>query len=311
MSAPLYAAIEGGGTKFVWALGSGPHDLRAEGELPTSAPGETVEALATALDEAMARHGRAGGLGLACFGPLDMDPSSASCGHIISTPKPGWSGFDIVGALREALALEVVFDTDVNGAALAEHRWGAARDVEDCVYVTVGTGIGGGILIGGRPVHGLLHPEMGHMLVARQPGDEAFEGVCRFHGGACIEGLASGPAVVARWGSKLGELPAEHPAWALQAGYLGRFAANIALVVSPQRIVLGGGVMHPALFEGVREVARASLNGYIARAALGDAIEDYLVPPALGGRAGVLGALALAMGSLTGPDAGPAGARSG
>ena len=287
---PLYGGIEAGGTKFVCALGTGPDDVRALTRFPTRTPDETLaEAIAFFREQPEPPVA----IGIGSFGPVGPNPASPTYGHITSTPKPGWANTDVAGAVRRALGVPVAFDTDVNAAALGEHRWGAAQDVDTFLYLTVGTGIGGGGLVRGRRLHGLVHPEMGHIFVPRAPGDD-FEGSCPYHG-ACLEGLATGPALQKRWGRPAHELPEDHPAWAFEAYYLARAVANYVLVLSPERIILGGGVMHQAhLFPMIREQVQRALNGYVQAAPILDAIDRYIVPPALGDRAGVLGSMALA-----------------
>lgn len=281
----LYGAVEAGGTKFVCAVGTGPDDLRDLESFPTTTPEET---LGRVVDYFADREVEA--LGVGSFGPVDLDAGSPTWGHVTTTPKPDWSGADVAGTLGRALGVPVAFDTDVNAAALAEHRWGAARDVDTFVYLTVGTGIGGGGFVGGRPLHGRTHPEMGHMLLPQDPTD-AFDGVCPYHG-ACWEGLASGPAIEARWGQRAETLPPDHPAWPLEARALARGLVNLVFALSPQRIVLGGGVIQQAhLFPLVREEVRLLVNGYVP---LPDRLDAFVVPPGLGGSAGVLGGLALA-----------------
>ena len=291
--------IEAGGTKFVCAVGSAPvgsapGDLIAETSFPTTTPGETLGRVIDFLRGASA--GRLDAVGVASFGPVDLDRGSPTFGCLTSTPKPGWSGADLAGTVSEALDVPVVLDTDVNGAALAEHRWGSAKDIDDLVYVTVGTGIGGGAIVAGRLVHGLVHPEMGHQSVSRRE-DDPFEGLCPFHGD-CLEGLASGPAMAARWGLAAEEIPDDHPAWDLEAWYLAQGLRNVLCVLSPRRIVLGGGVMHRhGLIERVRDELRSRLRGYPPSPAIDTGIERFVVTPRLGDRAGVLGALALADGA--------------
>ena len=279
-----FGAVEAGGTKFVCAVGTGPDDLCDLETIPTTTPTET---LGRVVDYFATRDVAAVGVG--AFGPVDLDRASPTWGHITNTPKPGWQGTDVAGTLARALGVPIGFDTDVNAAAIGEHRWGAACDVSSFVYLTVGTGIGGGAFVRGRPVHGAAHPEMGHLLLPREPGDD-FAGVCPFHGD-CWEGLASGPALEARWGVPAADLPPEHPAWPLQARTLARGLVNLLLTLSPERIILGGGVMHQAhLFPMIREAMRDALGGYVS--VPGDAA-SYLVPPGLSDRAGVLGALVL------------------
>lgn len=291
---PTYGAIEAGGTKFVCAVGTGPDDLRDVEAFPTTTPDETL-ARAVAYFEARGVDA----LGIGSFGPVDLDPASATWGHVTTTPKPGWRGADVAGVLGRALGVPVGFETDVNAAALAEHRWGAARDVGTFVYLTVGTGIGGGAVLDGRLHHGRTHPEMGHLLVARDPGD-GFAGTCPFHGD-CWEGLASGPAIEARWGVRAEALPPDHEAWPVQARALARGLATLVLTLSPERLVLGGGVMRQAqLFPLVRDGVRALLNGYLP---LPESLDAFIVPTGLGGNAGVLGALALARDLATGDGA--------
>ncbi len=291
MPRAIYAAIEAGGTKFVCGLGSGPEDLETT-QFPTTTPAETI-ARALEFFSSCAR-GPIAAAGIASFGPVELHRDSPGWGRITTTPKAGWRDADLAGPVGMALGAPVVFDTDVNGAALAEHRWGAARDVDDCVYLTIGTGIGGGAICDGRLLHGLLHPEMGHIRVPHDRVADPFPGVCPFHGD-CLEGLASGPAIQARWGCRGADLPAGHPAWELEARYLSLAVANLACTLSPARFILGGGVMAQRhLFDLLHQYTLALLNGYIASARITDRIHEYIVPPALGSRAGVLGALALA-----------------
>ena len=286
---PPFGAVEAGGTKFVCAAGRGPDDLHAVTRFPTTTPEETL-ARTLAFFRELPTPPVAVGIG--SFGPVDPNPYSPTYGHILRTPKHGWSHVNVAGALRDGLGVPVAFDTDVNAAGIGEHRWGAAQGLETFLYLTVGTGIGGGGLAGGRPMHGLLHPEMGHVFVPRAP-DDAFAGICPFHGD-CLEGMASGPALAARWGRPGSELPADHPAWTLEAHYLAYGIANFILTLSPQRVIVGGGVMHQTgLLPLVRKKVRAILNDYVKAPALDD-LDTYLVPPALGDRAGVLGALAMA-----------------
>ena len=283
MTTSCVGGLETGGSKVLCVVGTGPADVRAHADFPTTSPAETLN---RALDFFRA-HAPLTALGIASFGPLDLDPRSPSAGFITATPKSGWSHVDVAGTFRRALQVPVAIDTDVNSAALAEWRWGAGAGCDPVVYVTVGTGIGGGAIVGGRPLHGASHPEMGHMRVPRHP-DDPFAGACPFHGD-CLEGLASGAAIRARRGLPAEALTVDDPVWALEARYLALGLANIVATLSPQRIVVGGGVMRqPSLLARVREEVRALLAGYIGMP------EGLLVPPALGERAGVLGALALA-----------------
>jgi fructokinase len=290
----LYAAIEAGGTKFVCAIGSGPGDLAAETRIPTTTPAATLAAAIEFFQTQQARLGPLAAVGIGAFGPLDLRRDSPTYGYITSTPKPGWANVDLVGRLKQALQVPVGFDTDVNAAALGEWRWGAGQSLDNLIYLTVGTGIGGGGLVGGQLIHGLIHPEMGHVAVAHDRLADPFPGICLYHG-YCLEGLASGPAIERRWGKPAEQLPDDHPAWPLEAHYLAHGLATFIYVLSPQRIVLGGGVMAQSqLFRLIRAEVLRLLNAYMRSPWLGDRIDDYIVPPALGGRAGVLGALALA-----------------
>ena len=290
----LFGGIEGGGTKFVCVVASGPGDIRAERRFPTTTPEETIGQALAFFRESAGEEPLAA-LGIATFGPVDLNPASPRYGYITSTPKPFWANTDIVGPVRAALNLPVGFDTDVNGAALGEHRWGAAQGLDTFLYFTIGTGIGAGVVVNGAPVHGLVHPETGHILLRRDPARDPFPGKCPFHGD-CFEGLAAGPAMLARWGVPAETLPADHPAWALEAEYIAQALTTQILSLSPQRIILGGGVMQqPALLPLIRRRVPELLNGYVQSPAILSGMDDYLVPPALGGRAGVLGAIALAM----------------
>lgn len=292
MSAPLVGAVEAGGTKFVCGVGTGPDDIRGRVRIPTTSPGETIGRVIAFLRGQGAAHGTLAAVGIASFGPVDPRPGSARFGFITSTPKPGWANTDLAGAVRRALGVPVGFDTDVNGAGLGEWRHGAARGLRDFVYLTVGTGIGGGGMANGRPMHGLVHPEMGHVRIPRDPADP-YPGRCPFHRD-CLEGLASGPALAERWGRPAEELPAEHPAWPLEARYLALALANVVCTLSPQRIIVGGGVMsQPRLLPLVRSELQRLLAGYVRSPAILDEIDSYVVAPELGDRAGLIGALAL------------------
>lgn len=287
----MYGAIEAGGTKFVCAVGTSPADLRAQARFPTTTPRET---LGRCL-EFFRSQPKLDALGVGCFGPLELHREAPRYGHVSATPKPGWSDADIVGPLRQALSLPVGFDTDVNAALLGEARWGAAQNLETAIYITVGTGIGGGALVGGRLAHGLVHPEMGHLLVPREADDLAFAGHCPFHGGRCWEGLAAGPALEQRWGQAAETLPADHPAWDLEARYIASALTSLVLVLSPERLILGGGVMQvAALFPLIRHYLARSLAGYVRADVLDEGMDQYVVPPLLGTQSGIAGALALA-----------------
>jgi len=295
MTLPIYGAIEAGGTKFVVAVATGPNEVLKQTVLPTTVPGATLEAVVAFLKEAEDEYGKLAALGVASFGPVDLHRGSVTYGRITSTPKPGWAQADVLGVLGKAFPVPTGFDTDVNGAALAECRWGAARTVESCLYVTVGTGIGGGFADHVRTLQGLIHPEMGHVRVQRMPEDD-FDGVCPFHGNHCVEGLASGPALAARWGCPAPEMPPDHVGWLWQVDYLAQALVNMIVVLSPECVVLGGGVMKQAhLFPPLRMRVRDLLNGYLESPKILEANQDYIVPPGLGDSAGLLGALALGM----------------
>ena len=290
----LYGAIEAGGTKFVCAVGTGPHDLQDRFEFPTTSPDETVGRLVEYFQKQIKRELLAA-IGIASFGPIDVNPASPQYGFITSTPKPGWQNTDLVGPVKRACHVPVGFDTDVNGAGLSERQWGAARGLDTFVYVTVGTGIGGGGMAAGQMLHGVLHPEMGHMRIAHDWQADPFPGSCPFHGD-CWEGLAAGSAIEARWGGKGQELPPEHRAWELEAQYLALGVTNLVCTLSPQRIILGGGVMRRSfLFPMVRRKTLELLNNYIRVSEITDHIDEYIVPAQLGENAGVLGAIALAL----------------
>jgi fructokinase len=287
----LLGGVETGGTWCVCALGTGPDRIEAVEQFPTGQPGPTLDRIAEFFSQ-----GRApAAIGIGAFGPVDLHRDSPTWGHVLpTTPKRGWEGASVAPALAERIGVPVAFDTDVNAAAVGEHRWGAGRGVESLCYLTVGTGIGAGLVIGGRPVHGLVHPEVGHLRVPRDPVRDPFDGACPIHGD-CWEGLAGGPALAARWGVPAEELPEGHRGWALEAQYLALGVLSIVCVASPQRVIVGGGVIdHPGLLAMVGARLRELLAGYLGTPLLGESIDRYLVAPELGDRAGVLGAIALA-----------------
>jgi fructokinase len=290
---PTYGAIEAGGTKFNCLVGSGPHDIRAEVRIPTTTPAETlVKVIQFYRDESRAAPLAA--IGIGSFGPLDLSPESPTYGYITSTVKPGWAMTNFVGAMQSALGVPVALDTDVNAAAYGEYLWGSAAGLDQFIYMTIGTGIGAGGMTGGHLMHGLLHPESGHMRLPHDIAADPFPGVCTFHGD-CFEGLASGPAMQARWRTPAEELPVGSPAWALEAQYIALAVCNLIYTLSPERAILGGGVMQQAgLFDLIRRDVLAILNGYIQSDEILHHVERYIVEPGLGIRAGVLGALALA-----------------
>jgi fructokinase len=286
----IFGGVETGGTWVVCALGTGPDDIVAQETFATGEPGPTLQRIADFFE----RGPRPAAIGVGSFGPVDLDRRSSTWGHVTSTPKPGWAHTPVAPVLRDRLGVPVHFDTDVTAAALGEHRWGAATGVDSVCYLTVGTGIGAGILIEGRPVHGLIHPEVGHLLIPHDRERDPFAGSCPRHGD-CWEGLAGGGAIAARWGVNPRELPDDHSAWELEAEYVAAGIFAIVLVASPQRIVAGGGVMErPGLLAAVGARLVALNAGYLETPMMGDDVGRYVVAPALGDRAGVLGAIALA-----------------
>lgn len=290
----LFGGIEGGGTKFVCAVGTGPDDIRAETRFPTTTPEETMAETILFFRQQEEKFGPLSALGLACFGPLDLDTASSGYGTILPTPKPGWTGADVVGPLKAAFNIPVGFDTDVNGAALGEFRWGAAQGCDPVIYLTVGTGIGGGVMLNGKLLHGLLHPEMGHVRIPHDLSRDPFKGSCPFHSD-CFEGLASGTSMNKRWGQRAETLAEDHPAWELEAEYIALALANFVLTLAPKRIVIGGGVaQQPTMLPMIQKKIQTILNGYIPSPLVLEQIASFVVLPALGGRAGVLGAITLA-----------------
>jgi fructokinase len=291
MLMPLFGGMECGGTKFVCATGDESGQLLERTEFPVTGPAET---LARALAFFQGQLKALTSIGIGSFGPVDLDPASPKFGYITSTPKGGWRDTDVAGAVRRSMGLPVAFDTDVNAAALGEARWGAAQGLDTFLYLTIGTGLGGGGMANGRLLHGLVHPEMGHIRVPHDLSADPFPGACPFHGD-CLEGLVAGPALEARWGQRGETLPPEHPAWDLEAHYIALGLATWICTLSPLRIILGGGVMRQAhLFPRIRGKVQALLNGYIQAPEILDRIDEYIVPPVLGCDAGVLGAIALA-----------------
>jgi|GEM_PF-480085 len=291
----IFGTIEGGGTKFICAVADEQNNILREIRIPTTLPQPTLAACADFFLQAQRDFGELTALGIACFGPLDPRPTSSTYGQILATPKPGWESTDVVGFFRATLGadLPIGFDTDVNGAVLAESRWGAGQGFGNLVYLTIGTGIGGGALVDGQLLHGYAHPEMGHMLLAQHPSDYHFAGNCPFHG-TCLEGLASGPAIEARWNQKAANLAPDHPAWQLEAHYLALGLMNICLILAPERIILGGGVMNQSfLFPMIRSELTHLLGNYLSLPQIAE-MESYVVPSGLAGIAGLYGGLALA-----------------
>jgi len=289
----FYAAVEAGGTKMVCAVGSAERGSLERVRIPTSDPDATVQAMVAFFRSATAAHGPVEALGIASFGPLDLDHNSLTYGTITTTPKPGWRGIDLPRRLGEALGVPAGINTDVNAAALAEASAGAARGRDAVAYVTVGTGIGVGLISGGRMVQGLGHPEAGHLRLPRHPAHQRFEGVCPYHGD-CLEGLASGPAIVAAWGASLDRLDQGHPAWEVEAHYLAHLCASLILTAAPEHIVLGGGVMsQQALLWKIRAKTIELLAGYASAWTLEAAI-DRITQPGCGEPSGLVGAYLIA-----------------
>lgn len=289
-----YGGIEAGGTKFVCNVASGPDDVLAQERFPTTDPVETIEKTVEFFLPFI-KTNQIDAVGIAAFGPVDLDPRSHTFGYITTTPKPGWAQVDLLGKIRSALGIPCAFDTDVNGAARGEYYWiPENRDLDPLLYITVGTGIGVGGIVNGKTLHGLIHPEAGHMFVPHDRKEDPFPGICPYHED-CMEGLASGPSMAKRWGQPAETLPDDHPAWELEARYIGFMISNLVFNFSPRRIVLGGGVpQHTGLMEKVRINVKNQLNGYIQSQQILEHIDGYIVPPALGSRAGVMGAIAMA-----------------
>ncbi len=285
----IYGALEAGGTKMVLSRLDENGVMLDRESIPTQAPETTMPAMIRFF-----RDHPVDALGIGCFGPLDLSPASPTYGAITATPKLSWRNYPILTAFRRQLNIPVLLDTDVNAAALAEAALGAARGLSSCLYVTVGTGIGGGVVLDGRPLHGLTHPELGHMLLTPEKDDPMPEGACPYHA-HCLEGLAAGPAIARRWGRPAQELPPEHPAWALEAAYLAQMCHNAMMTLSPEKIILGGGVMQQEfLFPLIRERTLALLGGYVCHPAVAHGLADYIVAPGLGVNSGVMGAYLLA-----------------
>jgi len=288
----LFGGVETGGTWCVCAIAGGPEEIVAEEQFPTTKPPQTLDRIV----EFFQAGPKVEAIGIGSFGPVDLDPESATWGYVTTTPKPGWQWTSVAAVIRERLGVPVAFDNDVDAAALGEYRWGAGHGIGSLCYLTIGTGIGAGLLIDGQPWHGLVHPEVGHIRLSREHDRDSasFAGICPVHGD-CWEGLASGPALEARWGMAPDQLPADHEAWAIEAEYIALGILSIVLVFSPERVIVGGGVMeHVGLLDAVRRRLRELMAGYLPTPLLGEEIESYLLAPQLDDRAGVLGAIALA-----------------
>jgi fructokinase len=290
-----FGGIEAGGTKFVCVVTDSGKNILAETRFPTTTPAETLGRVIEFF------HGQniylprpICAIGIACFGPIDPNPMSPTFGYITTTPKPSWASTPVVLPLHQEFNIPVAIDTDVNAAAVGEGKWGAAVGLDDFLYLTIGTGIGGGALCNGKPQHGLIHPEMGHMYLPHDLSRDPYPGFCPFHGD-CFEGLAAGPSLLGRWGQPGDTLPLDHPAWELEAHYIALALHNLICTFSPNRIILGGGVMQQKqLFPLIHAETVRLLNGYVKSPAILEDIQNYIVPPGLGNRAGVLGAIALA-----------------
>jgi fructokinase len=293
---PLLGGVELGGTKCVCLIGTGPEDIRVELSVPTGTdPEATLSRIEEILSSGISQHGSIHALGIASFGPVDLSRSSRTYGYITSTVKPGWQNTSVATRLARALKVPVGFDTDVNGAALAEGRWGAAKGLADYAYVTVGTGVGVGLVVNGELAHGFGHPELGHIRIARQAGDD-WRGACAYHHD-CVEGLASGVAIAARSGMAADLISSGDPVWEFVAHAIAQLLHALVLATAPRRILVGGGVVHarPELLLRIRQQLIRSLNGYLELDALIEPLDRYVVPPGLGASAGPLGALALAL----------------
>ena len=288
-------ALEAGGTKMVCAIGDENGNVFERMSFPTRMPEETMPDIINYFRERPVEA-----LGISSFGPLNLNKQDPNFGDITTTPKPGWQNYPLLRTLAEALNVPVGIDTDVNGAALAEARLGAGRGLDSLVYYTIGTGIGGGAVVEGRLLHGLVHPEMGHMLLRPCKDDPAPHGFCPYHDG-CLEGMATGVAIEKRWGVPAAQLPPEHIAWDIEAEYLAQMCANTIVILSPKKIVLGGGVMHQMhLFPKIRRRTQELLNGYVANDTILHDIDNYIVAPGLGDNAGAAGSLLLALDALKG-----------
>ncbi|WP_026523450.1 ROK family protein [Butyrivibrio sp. MB2005] len=284
----LYGALEAGGTKMVCAIGDENGKILERTKIPTTTPEETMPPIFDFFkDKGIAA------IGIACFGPIDLNKDSKTYGSITSTPKKGWSGYNIVEETKKALGIPVGFDTDVNGSMLGEATWGCARGVSDAIYLTIGTGVGGGVISNGKLLHGMLHPEVGHIRLPRVEGDPG-KSVCPFHDN-CLEGLAAGPSIKARWGVSADQLADRAEVWEIESEYIATALMSYALILSPQKIILGGGVMHQEqLFPLIRKKFKELVNGYIVTKEMDD-LDNYIVPASLNDDQGIMGAVKLAI----------------
>ncbi len=285
-------AIEAGGTKFVCGIGDEHGQIEKRVSFSTRDPEATLADVIQFFQQE-----NVDAIGIGTFGPINIDPHSSMYGHVTTTPKPGWSNYPFLQKLKEHFAVPFGWDTDVNAAALGEAMWGAAQGLDSCVYYTIGTGVGLGVYAEGSLMHGLVHPEGGHVLVRRHPNDD-FAGLCPYHGD-CLEGMAAGPALEARWEMKGADIKSDHPAWALEAYYIAQAVTSAILMLSPKKVILGGGVMHQQqLFPLIRAEVKKNLNGYVSSPALLEEIDQYIVSPGLGDNAGLCGSVALGVKAL-------------
>ena len=290
----IYGGIEAGGTKFVCVVAGGPDHIVDEIRYQTTTPAETLER-AVKFFQPFVSQRQISAIGVGCFGPLDLNPESATYGFITATPKPGWSHTNVLGTLQNALKINIALDTDVNVAGIGEYKWGASKGYDPSLYLTIGTGIGGGFIQDGRSLIGLNNPEMGHLRIPHSRGVDPFPGNCPFHGD-CFEGLASGPAIEKRLGVAGAVVPEKDPFWDIEVDYIALALMNYILTLSPKKIILGGGVMQREfLFPKVRRRVRELLNGYVSHKSILENIGTYILPPGLGNQSGSLGAIALAM----------------
>lgn len=284
----IYGGIEAGGTKMICVIGDENGRILDRMQIPTKTPEETMPIM---IDYFKDKDIKA--LGIACFGPIDLNRDSKTYGYITSTPKLAWKNYDIVGAFKKELGVPIGFDTDVNGSLLGEITWGCAKGLTDALYLTIGTGVGGGVMAGGKLLHGMLHPELGHIKMAVADGD-TYKGKCPYHG-TCFEGMAAGPAIEDRWGKKAVELADDDKVWDLESTYIAQALCTYILTLSPQIIILGGGVMHQEqLFPLIRKKVLEQLNGYVLTKELAD-IDNYIVPASLNDDQGIMGSIKLAM----------------
>ncbi len=284
----LFGALEAGGTKMVCAVGDENGRIIEQKSIPTTTPDETMDLIAEYFKDKDIKA-----IGVACFGPIDLDKTSETYGYITSTPKTAWKNYDIVGRIKKDLGIPVGFDTDVNGSLLGEITYGCAKGLSDAIYLTIGTGIGGGVMTNGKLLHGMLHPELGHIRIGKRADDNGTS-VCPFHDD-CLEGLASGPSIESRWGKKAIELKDDSKVWELEAEYIGNALVNYCMTLSPQKIILGGGVMHQTqLFPLIRKSFKERMNGYINTKTL-ENLDEYIVPASLNDDQGIMGAIKLAI----------------